>query len=119
LSQKHQAGSFHIDHIQPLAAAGETVLENLALACPSCSLRKGVRMIAKDPQTGQEAPLFHPRRDHFWDHFAFSAPHLIGKTPTGRATVEALGMNQESTVAARQAGELLGSYPPGDGWPIE
>ena len=29
---------FHIDHIKPLAADGQTVAENLALACVSCSL---------------------------------------------------------------------------------
>jgi 5-methylcytosine-specific restriction endonuclease McrA len=61
-----QAGleaTFHLDHITPKAAGGETIYENLALACVSCSLRKAARQTAIDPQSGQEAPLYHPRRD--------------------------------------------------------
>ena len=39
LPQSSQEATFHIDHIQPLTANGPTVLENLALACVTCSLR--------------------------------------------------------------------------------
>lgn len=31
---------FHVDHILPLSRGGEHVIENLALACPACNLRK-------------------------------------------------------------------------------
>jgi len=63
LSQAGQEATFHIDHIIPHTAGGETVSENLALACISCSLRKAARQIAIDPQSGQDVPLHHPRRD--------------------------------------------------------
>ena len=53
LSQEGQEATFHIDHIQPRKLAGETTLENLALACVSCSLRKGARTTSLDPQTGE------------------------------------------------------------------
>jgi 5-methylcytosine-specific restriction endonuclease McrA len=36
LSQLGQVATFHIDHIGPVAAGGETTDENLALACVSC-----------------------------------------------------------------------------------
>ena len=36
LSQEGQAATFHIDHIIPLAAGGDTSTDNLALACVSC-----------------------------------------------------------------------------------
>lgn len=36
LSQAGQAATFHIDHVMPRAAGGQTVIENLALACVSC-----------------------------------------------------------------------------------
>ena len=40
LSQEGQEAHFHIDHVVPVVHGGETVEENLALACVSCSLRK-------------------------------------------------------------------------------
>ena len=52
LSQAGQEASFHIDHITPLASGGQTVAENLAFACVSCSLRKGARQTVMDPNTG-------------------------------------------------------------------
>ena len=70
LSQQGQEAAFHVDHIHPVAAGGETVMENLALACVSCSLRKGARTHSRDPQTGREAALFHPRKDDWQEHFA-------------------------------------------------
>ncbi|MDZ7343595.1 MAG: HNH endonuclease, partial [candidate division KSB1 bacterium] len=61
LSQEGQEATFHIDHIIPISLSGETVAENLALACVSCSLRKAARQTSIDPQTGQEVPLYNPR----------------------------------------------------------
>jgi 5-methylcytosine-specific restriction endonuclease McrA len=50
LSQAGQEATFHIDHITPVTADGETVADNLALACLSCSLRKSARQTAFDPE---------------------------------------------------------------------
>jgi len=61
LSQLGQEAAFHLDHILPRAAGGPTVVENLALACVSCSLRKWAKQTSPDPDSGQEAPLFNPR----------------------------------------------------------
>jgi len=49
LSQAGQEATFHIDHIVPVVGGGATVAANLALACVSCSLRKGARRTAPDP----------------------------------------------------------------------
>lgn len=57
LAQAGQEATFHIDHVTPVASGGERVAENLALACVSCSLRKGARQTAVDPQTSDEVPL--------------------------------------------------------------
>jgi 5-methylcytosine-specific restriction endonuclease McrA len=43
LSQDGQEATFHIDHVVPRSAGGQTVADNLALACVSCSLRKEAR----------------------------------------------------------------------------
>jgi 5-methylcytosine-specific restriction endonuclease McrA len=55
LSQVGQEATFHIDHIVPISAGGPTEPENLALACVSCSLRKGARETAIDPHL--DSPL--------------------------------------------------------------
>src|SRR5271166_4699354 len=43
LAQTGQEATFHVDHIVPVVAGGQSTLENLALACVSCSLRKSAR----------------------------------------------------------------------------
>jgi len=111
LSQEGQEATFHIDHVIPVAAGGETVAENLALACVSCSLRKAARQTAVDPQSGQEVALFHPRRDVWHEHFQWDGVHLVGLTATGRATVEALKMNRVLILAIRREEEAVGRHP--------
>jgi hypothetical protein len=112
LSQEGQEATFHIDHIIPRSADGETVLKNLALACVSCSLRKAARQMAIDPHSGNDVALFNPRRDAWHDHFQWEDVLLVGLTPTGRATVAALDMNRSLILAIRQEEALLGHYPP-------
>jgi hypothetical protein len=63
LAQTGQEATFHIDHVVPVVAGGQSTSENLALACVSCSLRKGARFVTVDPHIGEEISLFDPRRD--------------------------------------------------------
>lgn len=103
LGQEHQEATFHIDHVTPRSAGGETSLDNLALACVSCSLRKGARRNAPDPTTGELAALFNPRSDVREDHFQLSDDGwFVGLTPTARATIELLRMNRPLGVALRR-----------------
>lgn len=69
LTQDGQVATFHIDHVTPVAAGGATSEDNLALACVSCSLRKGARQTAIDLVSGEEAPLFNPRNDDWHVQF--------------------------------------------------
>lgn len=111
LAQDGQEATFHIDHVQPLALGGESTVENLALACVSCSLRKGVRASATDRESGTSAPLFHPRQ-HVWsEHFRWDGVTLVGTSPTGRATVAALVMNRPLILAIRGEEAALGRHP--------
>ena len=112
LAQDGQEATFHIDHATPVAVGGTTAETNLALACVSCSLRKGARQKAPDPLTGLVVPLFHPRRDAWNDHFQWSGVQLLGLTPTGRATVTALNMNRPLILAVRDEEALMGRHPP-------
>jgi hypothetical protein len=112
LSQAGQEATFHIDHVKPLAAGGETALENLALACVSCSLRKAARESAIDPESGQEVRLYNPRVDVWSGHFRWDGVRLVGLTATGRATVEALAMNRPLILAIREEEAAVGRHPP-------
>jgi hypothetical protein len=113
LPQASQEATFHVDHIQPLARRGTTSADNLALACVTCSLKKGARTHARDPRTTKRVRLFHPRRDRWSTHLRWTATwRLAGRTPTGRATIQALGMNRPAIIAIRQALAALGRFPP-------
>jgi len=104
---------FEVEHIVPLARGGKTAWENIALACSSCNRYKGARRTAIDPQTGGRVPLFHPRRQRWERHFRWSEDftEIVGRTATGRATVEALRMNRESVRRLRAALYELGLHP--------
>ncbi|NOX62860.1 MAG: HNH endonuclease [Chloroflexi bacterium] len=98
------AQTFHIDHIVPRSQAGDSSLENLCYACPRCNLHRGDRTTGKDPDTGRETPLFHPR-EHVWEeHFRWSSTfqYIQGRTPIGRATVVTLDLNGASLVNASE-----------------
>jgi 5-methylcytosine-specific restriction endonuclease McrA len=88
--------AFSIEHIMPQQHGGSTIAENLALACQGCNNHKYDNTVAKDPVTGNEAPLFHPRQDVWSEHFAWREEDTLieGITATGRATVAALHLNR-------------------------
>ena len=87
-------------------------MENLALACVSCSLRKGARESAKDPSNGIETPLFNPRMQVWGDHFEWDTVHVRARTQVGRVTMELLQMNRPVLVSIREAEATLGRHPP-------
>ena len=110
LPQSSQEAVFHVDHIEPRSTGGPTVANNLALACVTCSLRKAARTHARDPLSKQWVPLFNPRQDRWSDHFRWTRGcRLLSRTPTGRATISALGMNRPAVIAIRKALGKLGS----------
>ncbi|MBK8093305.1 MAG: HNH endonuclease [Verrucomicrobiaceae bacterium] len=112
LSQTGQEALFHVDHILPEMDGGLTVMENLALACVSCSLRKGARQLAPDPQTGRLAALFHPRKQRWSAHFRWQGFRVVGTSATGRASVEALKLNRAVILAIRSEEAFFGRFPP-------
>lgn len=93
--------AFHIEHIVARQHGGRDTLDNLALACWQCNLKKGPNLSGIDPQTGRITSLFHPRIAPWNIHFSAKVQPLTlgieiqGLTPVGRATVQALGMNDE------------------------
>ena len=111
--QVSQEATFHVDHILPRILGGATSADNLALACVSCSLRKSAQVTALDPTDGREVRLYHPRKDEWGQHFSMAVDFRFeGRSPTGRATIEALGMNRLAIVAIRRELHLLGRFDP-------
>lgn len=111
LSQKGQEATFHIDHIKPVASGGETIAENLALACVSCSLRKGAKETATDLETNKKVSMFHPRLDNWNENFEWDGVILKGLTAKGRATIKELDLNRSLILAIREEEILLGRHP--------
>jgi hypothetical protein len=101
------------DHIIPEALGGKTVLENLCLCCRSCNSHKGVKVRETDPQTGRNVRLFNPKQQKWSTHFAWSEDStlIVGRTSTGRTTVEALNMNHRLIVDLRELWQVLGQHP--------
>ncbi|MGD1863524.1 MAG: HNH endonuclease [Phormidesmis sp.] len=88
--------SFAIDHIVPIARGGKTESSNLAFACGGCNGHKYTKTKATDELSQTVVSLYHPRKQDWHKHFAWS-PNLlemVGLTATGRATVTALKVNR-------------------------
>ena len=105
---------FSVEHIEPRSGGGKTNAENLALSCQGCNNHKYNKTVGTDPATGEAAPLFHPRKKRWRDHFAWSedGTQVLGLTPTGRATVVTLRLNREGVVNLRRVLFAAGEHPP-------
>ncbi|HLE29615.1 MAG TPA: HNH endonuclease [Anaerolineales bacterium] len=104
----------HIDHILPIALGGQTIRENLWLACYRCNEFKGDRTHAVDPETNETVALFNPRTQGWREHFDWSmdGTRIVGQTPCSRATVVALRLNNDYMVEARRYWVEAGWHPP-------
>lgn len=105
-----------IEHIYPKALGGETIEENLWLACRECNAHKSKKIKGFDILTEKTVKLFNPRQQIWREHFEFSQDfsEIIGKTPCGRATVDALQMNNSYQTTARLAWVETSKFPPTD-----
>ena len=111
---------FTIDHVLPLSAGGSDDADNLALACRNCNERRGNRSEGRDPVTGHIVPIFNPRQEKWPAHFVWDKAkiRIIGHTPTGRATIELLDLNDDrhdsAVIRIRQRDVADGYHPPPD-----
>jgi len=111
VSQAFDPLAFQIDHIIAVQHSGDTVEENLALACYCCNRHKGPNIAGFDRVTRQIIRLFNPRRDVWTEHFAWQGPELVGLTSLGRVTVHVLAVNLDFRVALRRALIHEGVFP--------
>jgi hypothetical protein len=103
-----------IDHIQPQSLGGSNDLSNLAASCYRCNQFKGAKTEAVDPLSQQVVGLFHPRQQAWPEHFTWvdEGIQINGLTAIGRATVEALRLNNPYIVEARKIWVDENWHPP-------
>ena len=114
--QRVSGAQMHIEHIIPRARGGQSEESNLWLACAWCNSFKGIQTTAQDSFTGAEAALFNPRTQRWLYHFAWDDgdTRIVGLTPTGRATIDALKLNNAYITPARRLWVQAGWHPPED-----
>jgi hypothetical protein len=105
---------FSVEHIIPLDRGGKNESDNLALACQGCNNHKYNKTEAYDPVSHQLVPLYHPRQHNWQEHFNWNYDYslLIGLTPIGRATIEALHVNREGVINLRRLLYAAQQHPP-------
>ena len=89
---------FQVDHVVAEKHGGLTSPDNLSWACFRCNSHKGPHLAGLDERTGSIVRMFHPRQDVWAEHFRWAGPKLMGKTPTGRATIAVLCINRLDVV---------------------
>lgn len=103
--------SHHVDHIIAEQHGGKTIAENLAYSCAECNFLKGPNLSSIDWETGEVVLLFNPRTNRWNEHFVLEGAYIQPLTPTGRATVNLLRLNDHDRLNIRQALLLVGLYP--------
>lgn len=106
---------FDVEHIVPVSQNGATESGNLALSCHGCNLYKSNRITALDVAGKKIVEIYNPRIGSWNKHFLWSEDFtiIIGLTPVGRATVEALKLNRKGLINQRKSLRFSGEHPPG------
>ena len=112
--QRYVYAPFEIEHILPVFLGGSNDEENLCLSCRLCNSYKGIKNVGIDPLTQQTVPLFNPRTQSWQEQFRWSRDGIfvIGKNAIGRATVDALNLNNDLAVQVRHSWVAVGWHPP-------
>ena len=112
MPSRYYLAPFQIDHVIADQHGGRLTLANTALACFHCNLCKGPNIAGKDPVTGRTTRLYHPRQDHWSDHFRWHGVRIIGRTAIGRTTIRVLDMNHSAYMLVRRVLRENGLFLP-------
>ena len=112
--QRYTMSKLEVEHIYPQSEGGSDEEVNLWLACGLCNRYKASHTEGFDEQTDTFQPLFNPRKQIWSEHFDWSLDgiEIIGLTTIGRATVNALQLNNEIAVVVRRNWIIAGWHPP-------
>jgi 5-methylcytosine-specific restriction endonuclease McrA len=111
LPQAMTAHKHEPDHIVPRQHDGETIVENLALACARCNRYKGYNVGSFDSETGDLVPFYNPRTQEWSAHFRLEGATIQPLTPAGRVTAKMLHLNDADRVEERQQLIEVNLYP--------
>ena len=111
IHQKFSIYRHEVDHIIALKHGGQTVAENLVLACLSCNRHKGSDLTSIDPLTGEITTLINPLSQICSEHFKQDNGFIQGLTATGRTTLFLLQINEIARLQLRQVLALQKLYP--------
>jgi hypothetical protein len=110
----HEEDSYtphQVDHIISKKHGGDSNSDNLAFACIRCNAWKGSDIASVGPEPSRISPLFHPRRDHWAEHFRIANGEIVSLTAIGAATVHLLRLNLAGRVSERRVLMQCGRYP--------
>jgi hypothetical protein len=99
-----------MEHIISEKHGGETVADNLALACPYCNRLNGTDLGSLDPDTSLLTPFFNPRMQNWTEHFRLDGAEIVPLTPEGRVTILILQFNELGRLQERQHLIEAGQY---------
>lgn len=97
-SKVSQVAQFHIEHYRPRARYPQLVLEwaNLTVACPRCNSEKRDKF-------SEKLRFVNPFEDVPSEHFVFLGELVFAPaSERGQYTIQELGLNDDSLVAARR-----------------
>ena len=92
-----------IDHITSLKHRGQTVSENLALACQPCNRNKGSDLGSISENSKTLVRFYNPRTDKWLEHFRANVDGKIEPlTEIGEVTAFIFGFNETERIAERK-----------------
>lgn len=103
--------TFQIEHIISQKHGGGNELENLAYACPHCNQFKGTDLTTFLESYEDIVPLFHPRKQDWFEFFEVDAGEIIPKNRIASATIKLLKLNTSEKVIIRRILMQSGRYP--------
>jgi hypothetical protein len=101
---------WQVDHVRSEKHGGQTVAENLAMACSYCNQYKGSD-VGSFSTSGELVRFYHPRHDRWSDQFRLVGGRIEWRTPVGEATVRLLRMNDQARIEERETLREKGRYP--------
>ncbi|GAB4495682.1 MAG: hypothetical protein OHK0019_25420 [Saprospiraceae bacterium] len=101
----------HLEHIISRQHGGSDEADNLAYSCSIGNWKKGNKVATLLEKGGSFVPLFNPRTDDWFDHFAVENGVIIAKTPIGAATVKSLDLNFLDKIIERRELTIAGRWP--------
>ena len=105
IAQADKLFTFEVDHIIAEKHGGQTIEQNLCLACVDCNSAKGSDIASVDWEQDEAiVGLYHPRRQNWHDHFTveLETGRIVPNSSYGRVTIFLLQLNIDERVMDRQ-----------------